>query len=156
MFKKYNPGSPFDYQFTDDEYAKKFSDEERIGKLASILAFIAIFISSLGLFGLASFVAEQRTKEIGVRKVLGASVFNLWRMLSKDFVVLVIISCALATPISWYFMYGWLKNYKYHTDISLWIFLAACIGAMTITILTVSAQAIKAALANPVKSLRSE
>ncbi|HTI61017.1 ABC transporter permease [Mucilaginibacter sp.] len=156
VFKKYNPGSPFDYQFTDDEYAKKFSDEERIGKLASILAFIAIFISSLGLFGLASFVAEQRTKEIGVRKVLGASVFNLWRMLSKDFVVLVIISCALATPISWYFMYGWLKNYKYHTDISLWIFLAACIGAMTITILTVSAQAIKAALANPVKSLRSE
>jgi len=156
VFKKYNPGSPFDYQFTDDEYAKKFSDEERIGKLASILAFIAIFISSLGLFGLASFVAEQRTKEIGVRKVLGASVFNLWGMLSKDFVVLVTISCLIATPVSWFFLAGWLKNYKYHTDISLWIFLVACAGAMAITLLTVSAQAIKAAVANPVKSLRSE
>ncbi len=156
VFKKFNPGSPFDYQFTDDEYAKKFSDEERIGKLASILAFIAIFISSLGLFGLASFVAEQRTKEIGVRKVLGASVFNLWGMLSKDFVKLVVISCIIATPVSWYFLSGWLKNYKYHTDISLWIFLAACTGAMLITLLTVSAQAIKAAVANPVKSLRSE
>ncbi len=156
VFKKYNPASPFDYQFTDEDYAKKFSDEERIGKLASIFAVLAIFISSLGLFGLASFVAEQKTKEIGVRKVLGASVFNLWGMLSKDFVILVTISCALATPISWYFLAGWLKNYKYHTDISLWIFLVACIGAMVITLLTVSAQAIKAAVANPVKSLRSE
>ncbi|MGZ3819271.1 MAG: ABC transporter permease, partial [Mucilaginibacter sp.] len=137
-------------------YAKKFSDEERIGNLASIFAILAIFISSLGLFGLASFVAEQKTKEIGVRKVLGASVFNLWGMLSKDFVVLVSISCALAIPISWYFLAGWLQNYKYHTDISLWIFLVACIGAMIITLLTVSAQAIKAAVANPVKSLRSE
>src|SRR3569833_2445003 len=97
--------------------------------MASILAFIAIFISSLGLFGLASFVAEQRTKEIGVRKVLGASVFNLWGMLSKDFVVLVTISCIIATPISWYFLAEWLKNYKYHTDISLWIFLVAGGGA---------------------------
>jgi len=156
VFKKYNPASPFDYQFTDENYAKKFSDEERIGKLASIFAVLAIFISSLGLFGLASFVAEQKTKEIGVRKVLGASVFNLWGMLSKDFVILVTISCALATPISWYFLAGWLKNYKYHTDISLWIFLVACVGAMVITLLTVSAQAIKAAVANPVKSLRSE
>ncbi|MGZ3811812.1 MAG: ABC transporter permease [Mucilaginibacter sp.] len=156
VFKKYNPASPFDYQFTDESYAKKFSDEERIGNLASIFAILAIFISSLGLFGLASFVAEQKTKEIGVRKVLGASVFNLWGMLSKDFVVLVSISCALAIPISWYFLAGWLQNYKYHTDISLWIFLVACIGAMIITLLTVSAQAIKAAVANPVKSLRSE
>ena len=156
VFKKYNPASPFDYQFTDENYAKKFSDEERIGKLASIFAVLAIFISSLGLFGLASFVAEQKTKEIGVRKVLGASVLNLWGMLSKDFVMLVTISCAIATPISWYFLSGWLQNYKYHTDISLWIFLIACIGAMVITLLTVSAQAIKAAVANPVKSLRSE
>jgi ABC-type antimicrobial peptide transport system permease subunit len=156
VFKKYNPASPFDYRFTDDDYAKKFSDEERIGKLASVFAVLAIFISSLGLFGLASFVAEQKTKEIGVRKVLGASVLNLWGMLSKDFVVLVIISCMIATPISWLFLAGWLKNYKYHTDISLWIFLVACIGAMVITLLTVSAQAIKAAVANPVKSLRSE
>jgi ABC-type antimicrobial peptide transport system permease subunit len=156
VFKKYNPTSPFEYHFTDDEYAKKFSDEERIGELASIFAVLAIFISSLGLFGLASFVAEQKTKEIGVRKVLGASVINLWGMLSKDFVQLVIISCALAVPISWYFLAGWLKGYKYHTDISLWIFVVACIGAMVITLLTVSYQSVKAAMANPVKSLRSE
>ena len=156
VFKKYNPASPFDYHFTDEQYARKFSDEERIGKLASIFAVLAIFISSLGLFGLASFVAEQKTKEIGVRKVLGASVLNLWGMLSKDFLKLVTISCIIATPISWYFLSGWLKDYKYHTSIPLWIFLVACIGAMGITLLTVSFQAIKAAVANPVKSLRSE
>jgi len=156
VFKRYNPASPFDYHFTDEEYAKKFSDEERIGKLASIFAVLAIFISSLGLFGLASFVAEQRTKEIGVRKVLGASVINLWGMLSKDFIKLVTISCVLAIPISWYFLSGWLKNYKYHTEIPFWIFIAACAGAMSITLLTVSYQSVKAALANPVKSLRSE
>jgi len=156
VFKKYNPASPFDYQFTDENYAKKFSDEERIGKLASIFAVLAIFISSLGLFGLASFVAEQRTKEIGVRKVLGASVFNLWKMLSKDFVGLVVISCAFAAPIAWYFLSGWLKGYQYHTSISWWIFVVSCLGALLITLLTVSFQAIKAAVANPVKSLRSE
>jgi putative ABC transport system permease protein len=156
VFKKYNPAAPFDYHFTDEVYAQKFSDEERIGKLASIFAILAIFISSLGLFGLASFVAEQKTKEIGVRKVLGASVLNLWGMLSKDFVMLVTISCAFAVPISWYFLSGWLKGYKYHTEISLWIFVIACIGAMAITLLTVSYQSVKAALANPVKSLRSE
>jgi putative ABC transport system permease protein len=156
IFKKYNPGSPFDYQFADEEYAKKFSDEERIGKLASIFAILAIFISSLGLFGLASFVAEQKTKEIGVRKVLGASVFNLWGMLSREFVILVVISCLVASPIGWYFLTGWLKNYQYHTDVAWWIFVAAFLGAMTITLLTVSYQTVKAALANPVKSLRSE
>jgi len=156
IFKKYNPASPFDYKFTDDEYAKKFSDEERVGKLASIFAILAIFISSLGLFGLASFVAEQKTKEIGVRKVLGASIFNLWGMLSKTFVILVTISCLLAVPIAWYFLAGWLKNYQYHTPISFWIFIIACLGAMAVTLLTVSYQSIKAALANPVKSLRTE
>ncbi len=98
VFKKYNPAQPFDYQFVDEEYAKKFGNEQRIGKLASFFAILAIFISCLGLFGMASFVAEQRTKEIGVRKVLGASVFNLWRLLSKDFVVLVLLSCADSYP----------------------------------------------------------
>ncbi|HWD86644.1 MAG TPA: ABC transporter permease [Mucilaginibacter sp.] len=156
VFKKYNPSAPFDYHFTDDEYAKKFSDEERIGKLASIFAILAIFISSLGLFGLASFVAEQKTKEIGVRKVLGASVFNLWGMLSKTFVILVTISCVLAVLIAWYFLSGWLKNYQYHTEISLWIYVIACVGAMAVTLLTVSYKSVKAALANPVKSLRTE
>jgi putative ABC transport system permease protein len=156
VFKHYNPGSPFNYKFTDDEYAQKFSDEERVGKLASFFAVLAIFISSLGLFGLASFVAEQRTKEIGVRKVLGASVANLWGMLSKEFVLLVLISCVIATPLAWYYLDGWLKKYQYHTEISWWVFLLSCAGAMLITLMTVSAQAIKAAIANPVKSLRSE
>lgn len=156
VFKKYNPGAPFDYRFTDEEYAKKFSDEQRIGNLATFFAVLAIFISCLGLFGLASFVAEQRTKEIGVRKVLGASVFNLWQMLSKDFAWLVAISCLIAVPIAWYYLHQWLQKYEYHTDISLWVFVAACMGALVITLLTVSFQAIKAALANPVKSLRTE
>jgi len=156
VFKKYNPGAPFDYRFTDEEYAKKFSDEQRIGNLATFFAILAIFISCLGLFGLASFVAEQRTKEIGVRKVLGASVFNLWQMLSKDFAWLVAISCLIAIPIAWYYLHQWLQNYQYRTNISWWVFIAACLGALIITLLTVSFQAIKAALANPVKSLRTE
>ncbi|QEC65980.1 FtsX-like permease family protein [Panacibacter ginsenosidivorans] len=156
VFKKYNPGAPFDYKFTDEEYAKKFEDEERIGNIATFFAILAIFISCLGLFGLASFVAEQRTKEIGVRKVLGASVFNLWGMLSKDFVVLVVISCFIAIPIAWYYLYEWLQRYEYRTPIAWWVFAAAAMGALLITLLTVSFQAIKAALANPVKSLRTE
>jgi putative ABC transport system permease protein len=156
VFKKYNPGSPFEYKFTDEDYAKKFSDEERIGNLSTFFAVLAIFISCLGLFGLASFVAEQRTKEIGVRKVLGASVFMLWRMLSKEFVVLVIISSLIAIPLAWYFLHEWLQKYEYRTSISGWIFLVAGAGALVITLLTVSFQAIKAAIANPVKSLRSE
>jgi len=117
---------------------------------------LAIFISCLGLFGMASFIAEQRTKEIGVRKVLGASVFNVWQLLSKDFIMLVIIAILIAIPMSYYFMHGWLQNYTYRTDLSWWIFTAAAIGALIITLLTVSFQAIKAAIANPVKSLRTE
>jgi putative ABC transport system permease protein len=156
VFKKYNPASPFEYKFTDDEYARKFEDEKRIGNLSTFFAVLAVFISCLGLFGLASFVAEQRTKEIGVRKVLGASVFNLWQMLSKDFVALVIISCGIAIPIAWYFLHKWLQQYSYRTHISWWIFVLAAAGAMIITLLTVSYQAIRAALANPTTSLRSE
>ncbi|WP_028664149.1 ABC transporter permease [Runella zeae] len=155
-FKKHLPAAPFDYKFVDQEFGKKFQSEERIGKLAAIFALLAVFISCLGLFGLASFVAEQRTKEIGVRKVLGASVFNLWGMLSKDFVVLVVISCLIAMPIAYYFLSDWLQDYKYHTEIPWWIFVAAILGALAITLLTVSYQSIRAALANPVKSLKSE
>jgi ABC-type antimicrobial peptide transport system permease subunit len=155
-FKKYIPSAPFDYKFADTEFAAKFAAEERIGKLSTFFAALAIFISCLGLFGLASFVAEQRTKEIGVRKVLGASVFNLWRLLSKDFVLLVIISLLIAVPISYYFMHNWLQSYQYRTKISWWVFAVAGFGAFVITILTVSFQAIKAAIANPVKSLRTE
>ena len=156
VFKKINPDAPFEYKFADQEFAAKFAAEERIGKLASFFAGLAIFISCLGIFGLASFVAEQRTKEIGVRKVLGASVANLWGLLSKDFVLLVIISCLLSSPIAWYFLNDWLQKYEYRTEISWWIFAAASFGALAITVLTVSFQAIKAALMNPVKSLRSE
>ncbi len=156
VVKKYDPVNPFEYQFADQEYAKKFGDEERIGKLASFFAILAIFISCLGLFGMASYVAEQRTKEIGIRKVLGASVANLWRLLSKDFVALVLVSCIIAIPISYYFLDGWLQQYDYHTEISYLIFIAASVGALLLTLITVSYQAIKAATTNPVNSLRSE
>ncbi len=156
VYKTYNPDKSFDYKFADEDYNRKFGNEERIGKLAGAFAALAIFISCLGLFGMASFMAEQRSKEIGVRKVLGASVFNLWQLLSKDFVQLVILSMLIATPIAWYFLHAWLQHYAYHAEISVWIFCAAGLGAIVITLFTVSFQAIKAALANPVKSLRSE
>ncbi|QHT69219.1 FtsX-like permease family protein [Rhodocytophaga rosea] len=156
VFKKMSPASPFDYKFTDEEYARKFSDEERIGTLASVFAGLAILISCLGLFGLASFTAEQRIKEIGIRKVLGASVVDLWMLLSKDFVRLVIISLLIAAPIAYYVMYKWLSTYDYRSQISWWIFAGTALCALLITLLTVSYQSIRAALANPVKSLRSE
>jgi putative ABC transport system permease protein len=150
------PSAPFDYTFADEAYGAKFRAEERIGKLATLFSGLALLISCLGLFGLASFMAEQRTKEIGIRKIMGASVTNLWRMLSKDFVVLVLVSCGLAIPISFYFMNSWLGQYEYRTTISWNVFAITGIGALVITLLTVSFQAIKAALMNPVKSLRSE
>lgn len=156
VFRKYNSATPFEYNFTDDEFAEKYKYEERIGNLAGIFAALAVFISCLGLFGLASFVAEQRAKEIGIRKVLGASVSRLWQMLSGDFVVLVLASCFLAVPLAYFYLKHWLLAYAYHTEISWWIFAAAGAGALMITLLTVSFQAIKAALANPVKSLRTE
>lgn len=156
VFRKHNPDSPFVYSFVDEVYGKKFGDEERIGKLALFFTILAVLISCLGLFGLGSFVAEQRTKEIGVRKVLGASVTNLWALLSKDFVMLVVISLFIASPIAWYFMNQWIMNYDYRAGISWWIFALTGAGTLLITILTVSFQAIKAALMNPVKSLRSE
>ena len=156
MFRKFSPDQPFEYQFADTEYAKKFDGEERIGKLAGFFALLAIIISCLGLFGLASFVAEQRTKEIGIRKVLGASVFGVWNLLSKDFVILVSISFLIAVPVAWYGMNKWLMDYSYRINISWEIFLVAGLLALLIALFTVSFQAIKAALANPVKSLRTE
>ncbi|MFD2519363.1 ABC transporter permease [Emticicia soli] len=156
IFDKYNPGYPFDYKFADVEYASKFNYEELIGNLVAIISGLAIFISCLGLFGLASFMAEQRKKEIGVRKVLGASVANLWGLLSKDFLILIIISCAIASPIAWYAMTEWLSDYKYKISIGVGVFLLVLVMSMLITLLTVSYQAIKAALANPVKSLKTE
>jgi ABC-type antimicrobial peptide transport system permease subunit len=156
VFTRYSPASPFEYHFVDEEYARKFSDEERVGKLASFFAVLAIFISCLGISGLASFVAEQRTKEIGVRKVMGASVMNLWGMLSKEFLRLVLLSLLFAIPLAWYLMNNWLEQYEYRNDIAWWIFAATGAGALLITLMTVSYQSIKAALANPVNSLRSE
>lgn len=156
IFLKFNPGSPFDYKFSDQQFSLKFSSEVRIGKLATVFAILAIFISCLGLFGLASFMAEQRTKELGVRKVLGASVINLCVMLSRDFVLLVIVSLLIASPLAYYFMDNWIQKYTYHTELSWWIFALTGAGALVITLLTVSYQSIKASLANPVKSLRSE
>ncbi len=156
VFRKYNPGSPFEYKFVDDEYDRKFRAEERIGQLASIFTTLAIFISCLGLFGLVSFLAEQRRKEIGIRKVLGASVTNVWGLLSRDFIVLVAIASLLAVPVSYYVLNGWLESYAYRTELSWWIFAAGISSALIITLLTVGFQALKVALLNPVRSLRGE
>ena len=156
VFRKLNPSGVFEYKFVDEEYGRKFAAEQRIGVLSTVFAILAIFISCLGIFGLASFVAEQRIKEIGVRKVLGASVLNLWGLLSKEFITLVAIAFIIAIPVASYFMNEWLQKYEYRTNVSWWIFAVAGSGALVITLLTVSFQAIKAAVANPIKSLRTE
>lgn len=150
------PNAPFTYKFADSEYAAKFAQEERVGQLATFFAGLAIIISSLGVFGLASFIAEQRTKEIGIRKIVGASIFQLWRLLSRDFVALVFISCLIAIPVAYYFLHEWLQKYEYRSTVSWWIFAAATMGALLITLVIVSVQTIKAASANPVQSLRDE
>lgn len=154
VFKKYDPEVPFNYAFVDDEYANKFAAEQRIGNLATVFAVFAIFISCLGLFGLASYVAEQRTKEIGIRKVLGASVFSVWQLLSKEFLMLTIVSFLIAIPVSYYFMHSWLENYQYRTTLPWWIFGAAALFSVIITLLTISFHAVRAGLTSPVKSLR--
>ncbi len=156
IFNKYDPAYPYDYSFSDADYASKFNLEQLIGKLAGLFAALAIFISCLGLFGLAAYVAEQRTKEIGIRKVLGASVQQVWMLLSKDFIVLVLISCLIAVPISFYFLHNWLMNYDYRISIGAGVFLLVALIAIFITIITVSFQAIRAAVANPIESLRAE
>ncbi|NSL87848.1 FtsX-like permease family protein [Chitinophaga sp. Mgbs1] len=156
IFRKYDPGVPFTYTFADDDYAIKFDTEQRIGKLSSFFSVLAIFISCLGLFGMASFMAEQRTKEIGVRKVLGASIFNLWRLMTKDFALLILIALSIAVPVACYCMNRWLQHYDYRTDISWWILASICGGALGIALLTVSYQSIKAAMMNPVEALKSE
>ncbi|MGN6298410.1 MAG: ABC transporter permease [Ginsengibacter sp.] len=156
VIKANNPGFPFDYKFVDDQFGQFFKTEMLIGKLASVFAFLAIFISCLGLFGLAAYTAERRTKEIGIRKVLGASAKGLAGLLSKEFLILVMISCLIAFPIAWWMMHNWLEGYEYRVPISWPIFLVAGLLAMLIALFTVSVQAIKAALANPIQSLRSE
>lgn len=156
IFKKYNPEYPFEYKFIDEEYARKFEDEKRVGTLAALFAGLTIFISCLGLFGLATYMAENRIKEIGVRKVLGASVAGIAALLSKDFLKLVLVSFILAVPVAWWAMHSWLQDYSFRVDIKWWVFALAGVLSVLIAIITVSYQAIKAAIANPVKSLRTE
>ena len=156
VFEKYNPAYPYQYKFVNDEYEHKFNLEVLVGKLAGVFAGLAIFISCLGLFGLAAYVAEQRTKEIGIRKVLGASIAQVWLLLSSDFIVLVVTSCVIASPVAFYYLHNWLQKYTYRVSIGIGVFIASGIAAIVITLVTISFQAIKAALTNPVKSLRSE
>jgi putative ABC transport system permease protein len=156
IFNKYNPSYPFIYHFVNEDYADKFGLENLIGKLAGVFAALTIFISCLGLFGLAAYTAEQRMKEIGVRKVLGASVAQVWILLSKDFILLVILGCLIASPLAFYFLTDWLKQYDYRITLQPVVFIAAGFGAIVITLITVSFQAIRAAVMNPVKSLRAE
>jgi len=156
VFKKYDPENAFDYHFEEETFARKFRSEERIGKLASFFAVLAIIISCLGLFGLAAYIAEQRTKEIGIRKILGASIINLWQLLSKEFILLVAISCCLAVPFAYYFTNGWLENYTYRTDMSWWVFVVVAIIALAITLITVSLQALRTSLMNPVEAIKND
>jgi len=156
IFNKYNPAYPYDYFFTDAAYDSNFKQAQLVGKLAAVFAGLTILISCLGLFGLAAYMAEQRTKEIGIRKVLGASVSSVWLLLSKDFMVLVLIGCVVATPLAFYFMTNWLRQYDYRITIGPVVFILSALMAIVVTLITISFQAIKAALANPVKSLRSE
>lgn len=156
VFRKYAPAVPFDYRFLDQEYDAKFRSEERIGNLAGFFTVLAVFISCLGLFGLASFVAAQRTREIGVRKVLGASVWSVWTLLSRDFALLVVVAMLIASPVAYYILTSWLQKYEYHTGLPWSVFAWTGAGALAITLLTVSFQSLKAALMNPVKSLRTD
>jgi len=156
LYKQFNPGFPFKYYFTDDEIANRYKAEYTVSKLSRYFAFLAIFISCLGLFGLVTFTAEQKTKEIGIRKVLGASVTGIVGMLSKDFLTLVVIAAVIAFPVAWLAMHRWLNDFAYRVNIGWWVFVMAGVIALLIALLTISFQSIKAAIANPVKSLRTE
>ncbi len=154
--KELNPKTPFTYQFSDEEYAKLYNSEQIVGKLSRYFAALAIFIACMGLSGLVMFTAEQRSKEFGIRKVLGASPLTLYNLLSKEFLLLVILALVVATPVAWLTMNNWLQNYAYKVAISWWMFVAAGIVAIAIALITVSIQAIKAAIVNPIKTLRTE
>jgi putative ABC transport system permease protein len=156
IFEEYSPELPFDFQFVDREYSKKFGEEDRLGKLASVFSILAISVSCLGIFGLAILMAGQRIREIGIRKVLGSSIFQLWKLLSGDFIKLAFISLFIASPIAYYFIHRWLQAYPYHIEISWLVFAVAGLGLMAITLLTISFQIIKAAYKNPINILRTE
>ncbi len=150
------PTATFDYHFVDEQYDRKFATEARTGTLAAFFAGFALFISALGIFAMASFTAEQRIREIGVRRVLGATVFSIWELLTREFLLLVGLALAIAGPLAWWGMHRWLENYTYHTGISGWVFAVTGAGVLVITLVTVSWTAVRAALTNPVKALRSE
>ena len=156
VFKKYNPSVPFEYQFVDDEFGKKFATEELISKITNIFAGLAIFICCLGLAGLVSFTVEKRIREIGIRKVLGASVSQVLLLVSREFVKLVGIAFFLAIPVAWWFMHNWLDRYEYHTTISIWLFGVVGIIMMMLTLFVIVINAFKAAVTNPARSLRTE
>jgi ABC-type antimicrobial peptide transport system permease subunit len=156
IFKQYNPAYPFEYNFIDEEYARKFQNEQKIGSLITWFAGLTIFISCMGLFALVAYMAERRRKEIGIRKVLGASIKNITFLLSKEFLILVLISIAVATPIAWWAMEKWLSNYAYRTNIPWWLFIVVGCLSLCIALLTVGFQAVKAATENPVKAIKSE
>ncbi len=156
LYGKYNPGFPFTFNFLDEAYQKQYDSETRVSALSKYFAGLAIVISCLGLFGLAAFTAQKRRKEIGVRKVIGASVVNITTMLSKDFLRLIFISLAIALPASWWLMSNWLQGFAYRISITPYVFVIAGISVILITLFTISFQSIKAAMANPVKSLRTE
>lgn len=156
LYSRYEHLYPMEYFFVDQEYAKKFGDEVRIGRLSLLFTVLAVLISGLGLFGMASYMAEQRSREIGIRKVLGASVSKLWLLLTREFLILVTIALLVAGPLAWLGMHEWLQQFPYRTGIDWWVFVAAGAGAIVITLATVSYQTVKAALTNPIRSLRTE
>ncbi len=156
LFTKFNNGLEFNYSFLDDDYNKLYASEQRVAVLSKYFAGIAVIISCLGLFGLAAFTAQKRQKEIGIRKVIGASVSNVVVMLSKDFLMLVLIALCIAFPASWWLMNNWLQSFAYRINLSPWVFVVSGFSVVLITLITISFQSIKAAIANPVASLRSE
>ena len=155
-WNKYVPEAPFEYTFMDERFAKLYKSEQQQGSLFTIFSFIAIFIACLGLFGLSSFIITQRIKEIGIRKILGSSIGEIVRVLSVDFLKLVLIASIIALPVAGYAMHTWLQDFAYRISMAWWVFLMAAVMALLIAFITISFQAIKAALANPVKSLRTE
>jgi putative ABC transport system permease protein len=156
VFQNVIPSAVFDYKFVDEEYARKFSSEQRVGRLASVFAVLAVFINCIGLLGMASFMAEQRRKEIGIRKILGASVSNLWAMLSAEFIQIVLIASAIGIPLAWFYLNQWLQQFTYRIGISIGVIILPALGVLIMTIITVSSQTIRASTRNPVRSLRSE
>ena len=155
-WKSLSTGTPFNYHFLDESFNNMYRSEQQIGRVAIAFAVLAVIIACLGLFGLATYIAEQRTKEIGVRKVLGATVNNIVMMLSRDFLILIIIASLIAFPIAWWAMYKWLQDFEYRIGVGWWIFILSGFIAILVALFTISFQAVRAAVSNPVKSLRAE